>query len=127
MRAKSINFVIAAGQVIRTKNISTVLILLTGRDNIKLHNVALAPSCDSNLISIRQLRRSGITYHDNFAAMTLMKNGEIIARIRRDRNLSNFNFAQPRRAITVVNKRLKAMAITGQGRLTHLISQSKCI
>lgn len=126
-RAKSIDFVTAAGQVIQTKEIGTVLIPLVGGNNIELHNVALAPGCNSNLISLRQLRESGITYYNDPAAMTLMRNGEVIARAKRDRNLFTLDLAQPRRVMTVVNKRLKAMAITERGQLTHLVSQNKCI
>lgn len=90
-RAKSIDIVTAARQVIRTEKIGTVLISLAGRDNIKLHNVALAFGCDSNLISLGQLHESGITYHDDSVAMTLMRNGEVITRVKRNWNLLTLN------------------------------------
>lgn len=53
MRAKNINFVIAASQVIRIKKIDIVLILFTKRDYIKLNNIVLIPKCNSNLISTK--------------------------------------------------------------------------
>ena len=129
-RAKSIDFVTAAGQVIRTEEIGTVSIPLADGSTIELHNVALAPGCDSNLISLGQLRESGITYHDNPAAMTLMKDGKVIAHARRNRNLFTLELAQPGRAmatIKTVSIQPRAMAITGQGRLTHFVSQNKRI
>ena len=42
-KTKSIDFVTAARQVIWIEEIGTILIPLTGGDNIKLHNVAYAP------------------------------------------------------------------------------------
>lgn len=56
-----------------------------------------------------------------------MKNGEVIARAKRDQNLFIFDLAQPRRAMTIVKNRPKAMAITGKGRTTYLVSQNKRI
>lgn len=104
----------AIRQVIQTKEIGKILILFVGGDNIKLHNVVLAFGCNSNLISLKQLYKSEITYHNNPMAMVLMRNGEVIARIKTDWNLFTLGFAQPRKAITVVNKKSKAMGIIGQ-------------
>lgn len=120
----------AAGQVIRTEEIGTVSIPLADGSTIELHNVALAPGCDLNLISLGQLRESGITYHDNPAAMTLMKDGKVIAHARKNRNLFTLELAQPGRAmatIKTVSIQLRTMAITGGGRPTHLVSQNKRI
>lgn len=121
-RTKSIDFVTAAGQVIRTEEIGTVSIPLSGGTAIKLHNVALAPNCDSNLISLGQLRESGIRYHDNPTAMTLMRNGKIIAHAKRERNLFTLDLAAPNQAMSA-----KVMAIRGRGRPTHLVSPNKRI
>lgn len=54
LKAKSIDFVTVAGQVIRTEEISTVTISLAD-GNIELHNVAGSPECDLNRISLGQL------------------------------------------------------------------------
>ena len=120
----------AAGQVIRTEEIGTVSIPLADGSKIELQNVALAPGCDSNLISLGQLRETGITFHDDPTAMTLMRNGKIIAQAKRDRNLFTLELAQPGRAmatIKAVSILPKAMAIQGRGRPTHLVSQNKRI
>ena len=122
IKVKSIDFVIATGQVIRTEEIGTVLIPLVGGDNIELHNVVLVPRCNFNLISLGQLCKSEITYHNNPTAMSLIRNGEVIARAKKDWNLFTLKLAQPGRAMTVINIRPKAMAITGRGRPTHLVS-----
>ena len=60
-------------------------------------------------------------------AMVLISNGEVIAKEKTDWNLFTLGFAQSRKAITVFNKRLKAMEIMGQSRLAHPISQNKYI
>ena len=123
-RAKSIDFITAAGQVIRTEEIGTVSIPLTDGTTIELQNVALAPGCDSNLISLGQLRESGITYHDDPDSMTLMKSGSIIARAKRNHNLFTLDLAMPGQIMSAISR---AMAITGRGRPTHLVSQNKRI
>ncbi len=128
LRAKSIDFMTAAGQVIRTEEIGTVSIPLANGNKIDLQNVALAPGCDSNLISLGQLRETGITFHDNPTEMTLMRNGKVIAQAKRDRNLFTLELAQPSRAmatIKTISMQPKAMAIHGRGRPTHLVSQNK--
>lgn len=52
LKAKNINFITAAGQVIQIVGISTVFIQLADGNSIKLHNVALAPGYNLNLISL---------------------------------------------------------------------------
>ncbi len=91
---------------------------------IELHNVALAPNCDSNLISLGQLRESGISYHDNPSAMTLMRVGEIIAHAKKNHNLFILNTAMPGQVMSAISR---AMTTTGQGQPTHLVSQNKRI
>lgn len=92
----------AKGQVIHTKNISTFSIPLVDGNNIRLHNIALAPGCDSNLISLSQLQETGITYHDNSRAMTLMKKRKVIAQAKRTHNLFTLDLAQPKRVMTII-------------------------
>lgn len=122
--AKSIDFVTAVGQIIRTNEIGTVAILLTGGTTIELHNVAFAPQCDSNLISLGQQRKSGITYHDDPTMMILIKDGKAIVHAKRERNLFILDLAAPGKVMAVMPK---AMAITRQGRPTHLVSHNKHI
>ena len=108
-RAKSIDFITAAGQVIRTEEIGPVSIPLVDGTTIELHNVALAPECDSNLISLSQLRESGITYHDNPSAMTLMRDDKTIAHAKRSHNLFTLDLAMPGQIMSAISK---AMTIT---------------
>lgn len=121
-RAKSIDFVTAAGRVIRTEEIGTVSIPLAGGTTIELHNVALASDCDSNLISLGQLQESGITFHDNPTTMTLMRGGKIMAHAKRSHNLFTLDSAMPGQVMSA-----RAMAITGQGRPTYLVSKNRRI
>ena len=123
-RAKSIDFITADGQVIQTEKIGTVSIPLTDGTTIELQNVTLALGCDSNLISLGQLRESGITYHNDPDSMTLMKNGSIIARAKRNHNLFTLDLAMPGQIMSAISR---AMAITGRGRPTHLVSLNKHI
>ena len=108
-KAKSIDFVIAASQVIHTKKIRIVSIPLANGNTIKLQIMALAPNCDSNLISLGQLQKSGITYYNDPSAMILMRNGEIIALARREKNLFMLKLARPGRAMATISQ--KTMAI----------------
>lgn len=135
LKAKSIDFVTAAGQVIRTEEIGTVAIPLADGNNMEPHNVALAPGCDSNLISLGQLRETEITYHDNSTTMTLIRQGKVIAHAKRTQNLFTLNLAHPGKAMAMtiqpkamaIAGQAQAMAITGRGRPTHLVSQNKHI
>ncbi len=111
MRATSINFVTAVGQIIQTKEIGIVLISFARGDHIKLYNITLVPRCNSNLISVGQLCKSGITYYNNSITMILISNGKVIIQIKKDRNLFTFDFIQLGKAMTVINKKLKTMAI----------------
>lgn len=87
-KAKNIDFVIIASQIIEIEVISTVSIPFAGKNNIKLYNVALALRWNSNRTLFRQFCESGITYHNNSKAMILMGNGEVIVQAKRDQNSS---------------------------------------
>lgn len=71
----------------RSERVGTVTIPLTNGKLFTLREVSYTPNCDSNLISLGQLRESRITFHDTSDAMVLMRDGELIARARRDPNL----------------------------------------
>ena len=107
-------------------------IALADRASIKLEEVAFVPKCESNLISLGQLRDNRITYHDKDSSMLLMQDGVPIAQARRDRNLLVLDFATPKKVmqtnvaiVTNVAINKHAMMKTGQGRLKHLVSRSK--
>lgn len=50
--AKSIDFIIAVGQVIWSEEVGTVFIVLSDSTTVELHNLALTSNCDLNLISL---------------------------------------------------------------------------
>lgn len=139
MRAKNIDFVIAVRQVICTKEISTVSILLADGNTIELHNVFFAPWCDSNLISLGQLQEGEITYQNDPSEMVLVQCKEVIARAKRNQNLFTLELAQPERAMVNFTLQPKAkaaarvagqswvMAITGRDRPTQLMSRNERI
>lgn len=85
-----------AGQIILTGKVNTVFIPLTGGRTIELYNVTLTPKYDSNLISLRQLQESAISYYDNLPTMILMRGKEIIANTKRDHNMFTLEIAVPR-------------------------------
>lgn len=61
------------GQVIQTKKISIVSILLANGNNIELHNIIFAFRYNLNLFSLGQLPKITIIYHDDYVTMTLIK------------------------------------------------------
>ena len=93
----------AKGQIIYTKKIGTFLIILIGDNTIKLHNITLALGCDSHLISLGQLGKSGITYHDNLTTMTLIKDRKVIAEVKKEQNLFTLNLAYLKKTIAIIN------------------------
>lgn len=121
LRPMSIDFVTAGKKIIRSEEIGTVSIPLADGKSIELLDIALVPECDSNLISLGQLRETGITFHDNPSHMTLIRHGVVIAQAKRHRNLFILDRAIPE---TMMKVRNLAMA-TGRGRPTHLVSKNK--
>lgn len=115
IRPKCLDFNTAGGQILQAESIGTIAIPLADGSSLKLRNVAYAPDCDSNLISLGQLCDSNIVYVDNAKAMTLMQSGQPIAHTRRDQNLFILDLVTPN----------KAMQVTGHGRPTHLVSKNK--
>ena len=121
LRPMSINFIKAGKKIIRSEEIGTVSIPLADGKSIELLDTVLVPECDSNLISLGQLRETGITFHDNPSHMTLMRHGVVIVKAKRHRNLFILDRAIPE---TVMKVRNLAMA-TGKSRPTHLVSKNK--
>ena len=77
-----IDFVTVVGEIIQTEQVGAVSIpLITGQ--IDLQNIALASKYDSNLISLSQLRETGITFYDNPTSMALIKDGKVITHAKR--------------------------------------------
>ena len=99
LRLKCLDFTTAGGQTLCAESIGTITIPLDDGSSLRLEGVAYAPKCDSNLISLGQLRDSNITYVDNPDAMTLMQGGQAIAHARRDRNLFILDLATPNKVM----------------------------
>lgn len=76
----SINFVIVEKKIIYLDEIDIIFILLVDRKSIKLLDIALVLECNSNLISLGQLHKTGITFYNNSSHMTLIRHGVIIAK-----------------------------------------------
>lgn len=55
-----------------------------------LFNIAYTPKCDSKLILLGQLRKSGISYHDHLDSMILKQEGSIIGVVKRYKNIFIF-------------------------------------
>lgn len=60
---------------------------------IKLQNVALVLECDMSLMFFGQFREIKITFHNEPTAMTLIKNGKIIAQAKKDQNFFTLKLA----------------------------------
>ena len=121
LRPMSIDFVTAGKKIIRLEEIDTISIPLADGKSIELLDTTLVLECDSNLISLGQLRETGITFHDNPSHMTLMRHGVVIAQAKQHRNLFILDWATPE---TVMKVRNLAMA-TRKSKPTHLVSKNK--
>lgn len=60
---------------------------------INLYNVALAPDCNLNHISLGQLQKNEITNHDNPSVISLIRGNKIIIYAKRSYNLFIFDLA----------------------------------
>lgn len=132
--------------MIRSEYVVTVVIPLKDDQSIKLEGVTYPPESNSNLISLCQLRESGIGYQDDPTSMTLRRGSEVIAYAKRNQNLFILDtvtvgkFMLATEAVTTTNRtptappattptttptKTRAMAISGRGRPTHLVSKHK--
>lgn len=68
----------AAGQVIWINEISTITIPLSNDKIIELYNIAYTPEYNLNLISLDQLRKGEILFHDDPMTMTLIREEKVI-------------------------------------------------
>ncbi len=84
--------------------------------------MALGPNCDLNIILLEQLQENGITYHNDLMLMTLIRNGKVITRAKKEWNLLRLDLATFNQAILA-----KVIAIKGKSRPTHLVSKNKQI
>lgn len=85
-RPTSYEFVTAGEEIIRSEKVGSVHLFTHSRTIITRNNVAYTPRCDSNIISLCQLRESGITYHDHHEQMILKQKGNTIRSASRYKN-----------------------------------------
>lgn len=123
VKAKSLDFTTTNGQTLWTENVSTIAISLINRI-IRLKNVAYTLDCNANLISLKQLCKSNITFVDDKNNLTLIEKRQEIAQTRRDYNLFILDLTM---LIKVIKATLPEYAITAKSRgwPTHLISRNK--
>lgn len=57
------------GQIIYFEGIGMVSIALADRSSIKFKDITLVPDCKSNLISLGQLQKNRIIYHNTNSSM----------------------------------------------------------
>lgn len=103
LRSKNYEFIIAGEEVIQPQEVGTVHFSLPNRKVTQL-NIANTPKCDSNLISLRQLRKSGILYHDHLDFMILKQRRSTIALAVRYKNLFIFETTLKNKTILVWEK-----------------------
>ncbi len=112
LRPKSYKFVTAGSNIIRSKQVGTVILPLEN-GTLTLTNVASAPEYDSNLISPGQLQETGISYHNHPECMVLKQRGKTIGLATKRKNLFILNQIPG-----------KTMLIKGRGRPTYLLSKN---
>lgn len=59
-------------------------ILFAEENKIELHNIALVPKYNSNLILLGKLQEIGIIYPDHLDGMVLIRKKEVIIQAKRD-------------------------------------------
>lgn len=64
---------IVYGDIIRLKKVDTIQLALINRLDITLSNVVFTLRCNSNLISLNQLREARILYHNYPENIILIK------------------------------------------------------
>lgn len=85
--SKCLNFTTAESQILWTKKIRMIAILLSDKSSLKFQDVAYIPNCNLNLIFFSQLRNNNITYIDNLKTMTLIQVKHLIAYAKCNQNL----------------------------------------
>lgn len=119
---KSIDFVTVISQVIQINKIGTVPFLLSSGIIIELYNIAYAPECNSNLIFLGKLCKSGILFYDNPTIMTLIRKKKVIIYAKQEQNLFILKLIIVRITMAIKTLKLrKIMTITGCRQLTYLV------
>ena len=99
----------------RLEQVETIVLPLGNGSELTFSNVAYAPECNSNLISLGQLRETGILYHNYPEYIVLKQRGNVIGVATRKKNL----FVLDTRSLSD-----KVMLVKGRGRPTYLLSKN---
>ena len=115
LRLKTYEFVTAGRDIIRSEQVETVILPLKKCSQLTLCNVAYALKCNSNLISLDQLRETGISYYDHLEYMVLKQGESIIGSATRRKNLFVLDTQLPPG---------KAMLVKERGKPTYLLTKN---
>lgn len=99
--SKSYEFIIARGDIIRSKEIGSINLSTQSRAIINLNSIAYILQYDFNWISLSQLQESGITYHDHPNWMILKEGENIIRSASRHRNLFALDIKSTRKTMII--------------------------
>lgn len=99
LKSKYLDFTTIDGQILCSKSFGTIVISFINNLSIEFSNIVYACNYNSNLISLGQLCKSGITYINNINIRTLMQSGQPIAHERKDQNLFILHLATPNRTM----------------------------
>lgn len=102
---KSYGFVTADRDSIRSKKMAIIKLTLLNQLDMILSNIAFAPRCNFNLISLSQLREIRILYYDYPKSIILKKAEIIIGSIQRKKNLFILNLQINVNKIIISQKR----------------------
>lgn len=113
LRPKNYEFIMARRKVIQFQEIETVHLSFQSKKMI-LFNIVYIPKCNSNLILLGQLRKSGISYHDHPDSMILKQKESKIELAVKYKNLFIFE----------TKSENKAMFMQEKSCLTYLLSSN---
>lgn len=110
--SKNYEFITAGDKIIHSQEVGTVYLLFqSGKTTITLLNIIYTPKCNSNLISLGQLRKSGILYHNHPNFMILKQKRSTLRVANKYKNLF----------ILETGLKAKAMLVKERDRPTYLL------
>lgn len=102
----------AGKNIFKSNQVRIVTFSLKNSSELTFSNIAYALECDSNLISLGPLQKTGISYHNELKYMILKQGGKTIGLVTRKKNMFIPNTQIPG----------KTMLVKGRGRPTYLLS-----
>lgn len=115
LRPKTYEFVTAGGDIIRSKQVGAITLPLKNGLELTFSNVVYILECDSNLISLGQLRETDISYHNHPEYMVLKQGRKEIGSATKKKNLVVLDTQLPPG---------KAMLVKRRGRPIYLLSKN---